>query len=477
MRRDACLPFALLVLAAQSLLSAFQSPDTRFVARWGGVTKDIAFAVVAHPSSVDAFVVGSTYSHDFPVTAGRSVGDQQWCAFASGLNASNGAARYSTVLCSAGDMWGRAAAAADDGALWVGGSVSGRRLPTSRDALQPVYGGSRTAAGTGDGFVARWSAAGEAGSYASYLGGNGDDNVTAMLPDGEGGVWLVGTTTSTNFPTRGARGARSLRGSSDGFIARVSRRGQLLVSLLLGGTGWDAPMAIARVDANRLLIAGSTTSRDFDGTGEPLRAPDGFVLSLDTRSLETQWFRRVGGPGDDRVNTVIPLPREGIVLIGDTADACPSVNGDRDMWMVALSSTGQVTRQSCFGGESREEGNAAILIDQTVWVTGLTGSTSRHWTGRAGIAAGFARAFVASVSLSTHRLTSSFVVSPHIGQGKALAYGPAGTVLAVGEISDASGRFLVPANTEVRPSPGAFSIGAEKGSTDPYLIGFVIPPH
>lgn len=475
MRRDARLPLVLLVLAAQRLLSALQSPDTRFVARWGGVTKDIAFAMVAHPASTDAFVVGGTYSHDFPVTAGRSVGDQQWCAFASALNASNGAARYSTVLCSAGGVWGRAAAAADDGALWVGGSVSGRRLPTSRDAFQPIYGGSRTAAGTGDGFVARWSATGEAGAYASYLGGNGDDNVTAMLPDGEGGVWLVGTTSSTNFPSRGSSGTRPLRGSSDGFVAHVSRQGQLLTSLLLGGTGWDAPMAMARVDANRLLIAGSTTSRDFDGAGEPLRAADGFVLSFDTRSLETEWFRRVGGPGDDRINAVIASPDEAVVLVGDTADACPSVAGDRDVWMVALSSTGQVTRQSCLGGESREEGNAAILIDQTVWVTGLTGSTSRRWTGSAGLATGFARAFVASVSLSTHRPISSFVVSPHIGHGKALAHGPTGTILAVGEIGDAGRRFLVPADTEMRPSPGAFSIGAEKGSTDPYLIGFIIP--
>jgi len=87
---------AAVAMAIPGTLGAVRAPAVAFVARWGGVTKDIASAVVAPHSGSGVFVVGSTFSQDFPVTAGRRVPGQQWCAFATKLSADTGALAYST---------------------------------------------------------------------------------------------------------------------------------------------------------------------------------------------------------------------------------------------------------------------------------------------------------------------------------------------------------------------------------------------
>ena len=58
--------------------------------------------------------------------------------------------------------------------------------------------------------------------YASYLGGNGDDLIRSMAlgPDGE--IYLVGSTTSTNFPvTSRAVQTKISGGTGDAFVVKL----------------------------------------------------------------------------------------------------------------------------------------------------------------------------------------------------------------------------------------------------------------
>src|SRR5262245_50368353 len=110
------------------------SAAVTFVARWGGATKDIAYAIVTNEAKY-LFVVGATYSRDYPVTAGAAPSGDTWCAFVTKLSKVSGSVIYSTTLCSRGMTFGRAAAPAAGG-LWVGGATDGRGLPVSADAVQ-----------------------------------------------------------------------------------------------------------------------------------------------------------------------------------------------------------------------------------------------------------------------------------------------------------------------------------------------------
>src|SRR5689334_25168659 len=77
-------------------------------------------------------------------------------------------------------------------------------------------------------------------TYATYLGGTGDEAETPLdgevhiARDGVGNVYLTGTTGSVDFPTTpGAN--RALNGSTDVFVTKISPTGAIVYSTYLGG--------------------------------------------------------------------------------------------------------------------------------------------------------------------------------------------------------------------------------------------------
>jgi len=84
-------------------------------------------------------------------------------------------------------------------------------------------------------------------SYSTYLGGNGVDWSDGIAVDALGNAYIVGSTTSTNFPI--ANGYPSSANPSGGiaFLAKLNPTGTtLLYSTHLGGTGgeWTAGIAL-----------------------------------------------------------------------------------------------------------------------------------------------------------------------------------------------------------------------------------------
>src|SRR5580704_2421947 len=91
------------------------------------------------------------------------------------------------------------------------------------------------------------SAQGSYLSYSTYLGGDGEDIVHAVVADSAGNVYLAGETTSSNFPvTLGA--FQTKRGNSPGvifgfegqflpnaFVAKFNPAGQIVWATYLGG--------------------------------------------------------------------------------------------------------------------------------------------------------------------------------------------------------------------------------------------------
>ncbi len=116
--------------------------------------------------------------------------------------------------------------------------------------------------------------------YSTYIGGSGIDEARGMTIDTLGNVYVVGSTTSTNFPTVSPRQA-ALAGESDGFLLRVSTTGGgITFSTYFGGVGIDEVNAVAVDAGGNMYVAGTTRSVDL-----PLLNPaqayqgqlDGFV--------------------------------------------------------------------------------------------------------------------------------------------------------------------------------------------------------
>src|SRR5205807_2999511 len=167
---------------------------------------------------------------DFPTTAGsiqQAFGGGSFDVFVAKLNASGSGLLYSTFLGGNDDDHAWSIAVDGSGSAYVAGYTGSSNFPT----VNPIqsYKGGR------DAFVAKLNPVGGALVYSTYLGGSGFDQATRVAIDGSGAAYVVGETTSADFPT--VNPFQSLKGTQDAFIARLdSSGGALTFSTYLGGT-------------------------------------------------------------------------------------------------------------------------------------------------------------------------------------------------------------------------------------------------
>jgi RHS repeat-associated protein len=163
-----------------------------------------------------AYVTGSTTSTDFPTAnayqSSLSGGSGQ-DAFVTKLTPSGNALTYSTYLGGSGTETGRGIAVDSSGKAVVVGDTSSTNFPTL-NATQGTFGG-----GSNDAFVTQFTAAGNALTFSTYLGGSGSDQANAVALDIVGNAYVGGSTTSTNFPTANAEQG-SNGGGTDGFVTK-----------------------------------------------------------------------------------------------------------------------------------------------------------------------------------------------------------------------------------------------------------------
>lgn len=108
-------------------------------------------------------------------------------------------------------------------------------------------------------------------AYSTYLGGSGGDSASGIETDGAGNAYLVGTTSSTDFPvTQGAYQATNHKAASSGsnaFVTRLNPTGSALVySTYIGGSGQDNADAITIDAVGNAYVTGDTSSTDFPVT-------------------------------------------------------------------------------------------------------------------------------------------------------------------------------------------------------------------
>ncbi len=239
-------------------------------------------------------VAGQTHSTDFPVTAGSF---QQFFqglftdAFVAKLSPSLDALLFSSFLGGGGigfageTAWGLAFDPA--GSAIAVGSTNSLLFPTTPGAFDTTLEGPGTFR---DAFVTKFTPAGDALLYSTYLGGPNLDEALAVAVDATGAAVVGGSTSSSNFPTTPGVLDSSLGSTYDGFLSKVSPNGDYLYySTFLGGVGNDRPRAVSVDPRGFALVGGSTSSPDFPVSSGALDTSyngggldgDGFVAVLD----------------------------------------------------------------------------------------------------------------------------------------------------------------------------------------------------
>jgi hypothetical protein len=214
----------------------------------GGSTNSVCEGL-AVDSAGDAFVAGYTSDGDFPVTSGAfqtvnradtnttTSAESNQNGFLAKLNPTGSALVYSTYLGGTTGPWGGDQiydlALDSSGDAYVAGSAMSDDFPVTTNAFQAKNRGATHCCDyltyTSDGFLTEFNPAGAALLYSTYLGGSGTQNPAGPGGSGDsaygltlgpnGNVYVVGFTTSSNFPvTVGAFETKYHTKQNTGFV-------------------------------------------------------------------------------------------------------------------------------------------------------------------------------------------------------------------------------------------------------------------
>ena len=172
---------------------------------------------------------------------------------------------FSTYSGSNADNWGSTATPGENGNLYssgvtnhfVGGGNFSGTFPATPGSFQVNYGGVY------DVGILKYDSIGSDLLYASYLGGSQSESPHSLLMNANEELIVLGTTSSTDFPTTAGVISDEFNGGvagtpifvaynngSDLFVARISRDGKnMLASTYLGGSlndGLNAPGNLSR---------------------------------------------------------------------------------------------------------------------------------------------------------------------------------------------------------------------------------------
>jgi hypothetical protein len=332
---------------------------------------------------------------------------------------------FASYTGSAVENWGFAATPDAQGNLYTAGVVFEAGYPITTGAYQTDFSRNTDIA------IMKFNTGANgpgARAWATYLGGNGFDFPHSLLVNGRGELLVLGTTSSTDFPTSAGALARSFRGGpavapfsgsspfvltngADLVLSRLSASGGgLRAGTYLGGSGTDGLLDAAAPtprlrhnygDAFRgdlaldgqgnVYVASVTSSTDFPGAAGSYHGgpSDGLVTCLDSSLSRTRWTTLLGGTGADAAYSLQrEEPAGGLLVAGGTTSAAlpgttggyrPTASGDVDGYVARLTAVGVLTQATYLGTSGYDQAFFVRTAPGGVLVLGQT--LGQSWPG------------------------------------------------------------------------------------------------
>ena len=241
--------------------------------------------------------------------------------------------------------------------------------------------------------------------WATYFGGNGQDQGTAVTTDNSGNVFITGWTqsksgiaTSGAYQTSFTGGGSSINNTGDAFIAKFNNEGNILWATYYGGSGDDRANGISLDVMANVYIAGYTTSVSGIATSGAFQSSsyditygsggDGFLAKFNATGAIV-WATYFGGKDHNGsiIEGIACQNTNGDVYITGSTESYSglatsgafqtSINGNSDAFIAKFNLDGKESWATYFGGNGEEGSNGISINDSgNLFITGYTNSST-----------------------------------------------------------------------------------------------------
>jgi hypothetical protein len=232
--------------------------------------------------------------------------------------------------------------------------------------------------------------------YATFVGGGGFEWLHAVAADAEGKAYVVGFTTSVDYPTQAALRSSTpsiVAGHQDAVLSVLDPTGSFLIySTYLGGSDNEDALAVVVDSSGSATVGGTTTSVDFpvvnafQGSYGGASSFDGFLCKLAPDGGSFIFSTYLGGSDNDAVWGLAQSGSGDIYATGYTFSAnfpvsaglSPAGAGGPDVFVVKASPTGALMYSTCQIKGSLGDFGYAVAVDLSgcAYVTGKTDSAN-----------------------------------------------------------------------------------------------------
>jgi len=273
---------------------------------------------------------------------------------------------FSSFTGSPQENWGYTATPGPSGTLFAGGITFGAGYPVSTGAFQRNFGGgvSEDNSGPYDIAIFKFSSDGSQRVYATYLGGNGNEQPHSLIADAQGNLIIAGRSSSKNYPHTLTLGGGNITNNPnyDIVITKLDAAGAAMIgSVIIGGTGDDginikpkysnfgttgdvslrrnygddARSEVILDAAGNIILASCTQSSNFPVTpGTPIQGSfggglqDGVILKFNATLSANLFSTYFGGNGDDACFVTSQNPLTGNLYVAG-ATSSTNLPGDK----------------------------------------------------------------------------------------------------------------------------------------------------
>jgi hypothetical protein len=311
------------------------------------------------------------------------------------LNPTGKRLRYSTVIrgtycvspsyCSSGVLESFIAVDSD-GYAYIAGYTGAVDFPMV-EAVQPTYGGHLA-----DAFVAKLNRDGDQLIFSTYLGGSSGESVGGFAGDAYGNSYVVGSTSSDDFPV--SENPLPLQGEAfetggNAFVVKLDSAGKRVYSTYLGGRNKGAlsstsATAVAADNNGCAYVTGHTSSSMFPKVDPIQETGNIFISKIKSDGSALVYSTLFGVDWIHDFVTAIAVDSLGNAYIaGDTSSSKfptkntrQALNGFQDCFITKINAQGNDVEYSTYlggsGGGEEIVSDLSVDGDDNLYVCGYT---------------------------------------------------------------------------------------------------------